>query len=586
MPQHSTALDDYVPAFADPDEPFLTYYSFRPDRSIRKEEFTRGKLWSLALKTAHVLRRHSLGREDCFAQYLSANRPEDLAFRLGATMVGAVPVTLNWQADTLEQIAYKVGLTEARLVVADGGSDQETVEAVMRRFPDVGLFHVKDLAAEPQLPPSDICRDADLDDGATKIIIFTSGTTGQPKGVRLSYRSYVTNRRTFESFLKVGAEDHFAAVVVNPMHHTNSTAITDWALRRPGSRLHLIERYSTQYWGILVEIAQQPFTPIVAPAVSRHFDFLANLERDSRLPVPLCELREAMGRVNFLIGSAPVGPTTVRRLQEYAGRLPTVRFGSTETCLQVMGTPVDMPEEQKLAVFRRGWAHYWKGEQQPGYYVGRPHPPHTEVRVVRSTKRNDKDYFVDCVEGEPGYLITRGSNLMLAYVKDDESTKEVMHDSGWYTGLHDICFWLANDATDERDYYWLSRDSALLIRGGANYAYAQINAELKSFVAKRYALPQDAFDVAVVGLRLESEHEDDCCVTVELISQQARDEQPEMDRTFLTEAPKSVSKGARPDRVRFAPIPRNFKGAILIPELRNRWLAALGEQSADCRQLP
>ena len=38
------------------------------------------------------------------------------------------------------------------------------------------------------------------------------------------------------------------------------------------------------------------------------------------------------------------------------------------------------------------------------------------------------------------------------------------------------------------DYYWLSRDSALLIRGGANYAYEQINAELQSFAVKEFGL--------------------------------------------------------------------------------------------------
>ena len=39
----------------------------------------------------------------------------------------------------------------------------------------------------------------------------------------------------------------------------------------------------------------------------------------------------------MLLGSAPVGPTTVERLQKYTGKLPVVRFGSTETCLQVSG---------------------------------------------------------------------------------------------------------------------------------------------------------------------------------------------------------------------------------------------------------
>jgi hypothetical protein len=42
----------------------------------------------------------------------------------------------------------------------------------------------------------------------------------------------------------------------------------------------------------------------------------------------------------------------VERLQKYTGKLPVVRFGSTETCLQVCGTPISLSEEQRLAAFQ------------------------------------------------------------------------------------------------------------------------------------------------------------------------------------------------------------------------------------------
>lgn len=82
------------------------------------------------------------------------------------------------------------------------------------------------------------------------------GSSGEPKGVRLPYRAYVTNRLTFESFLQLEGPSHrFTPILVNPMHHTNSTAFTDWALRRPGTHLHLFERYTTRYWAVLAQIA-------------------------------------------------------------------------------------------------------------------------------------------------------------------------------------------------------------------------------------------------------------------------------------------------------------------------------------------
>jgi acyl-CoA synthetase (AMP-forming)/AMP-acid ligase II len=568
MGPEATALTGYRGAFSGADAPFLTFFSLGEGGTVGRRTWTRREFWSLSKRAAGVLRSAGVGLGDRFAHYFTANRPADLAFRLGATMVGAVPVTINWQADTLDRIVYKIDLTACRLLVTDAGTPADAVEALRERFGDLTLFASEALEGRNELPEEDFCTDASLDEAATRIIIFTSGTTGRPKGVKLSYRSYLTNRATFESFLRVAPDDAFAPLVVNPLHHTNSTAITDWALRRPGTHLHLVERYATSYWAVVAEVGARGFNRVVAPSVSRHFEFLENLVQGDRVPVPLERLTDAMARVDFLIGSAPVGPTTIRRLQHYTGRIPIVRFGSTETCLQVMGTPLYLDEDARLDAFRRGWAHTWRGEPQGGYYIGRPHPPYTECRVVRSVERGNADYLVDCGSGEPGHLITRGDNLMSGYVSDEEATREVMHEGGWYSGLGDVCFRLAGGLDGADDFYWVSRDSAMLIRGGANYSYAQINTELKAWMKERYALAEDAFEVAVVGLKIDSEHEDTCCVTVELATEDARGKRAEIERTFLPEASAGVSKGARPERLRFAEVPRNFKGAILVPDLK------------------
>ena len=321
MTQHSKVLKEYQPAFTNPDEPFLTYYGFAPDKSPIREHLSRGQFWSFARRAAYVIRSCGLGKHDCYAHYFSANCWEDLAFRLGAVMVGAVPVTINWQADTPELIAWKIRVTDSRMVVTDAGTPAESQAVLGQQFPELTFFPVSGFEPHPQLPEDEFARGADLGTDATRIIIFTSGTTSRPKGVRLSYRSYMANRNTFESFLQVGPEDRFAPVVVNPLHHTNSTAFTDWALRRPGTRLHLVERYSTQYWSLLREIADGDDHRIVAPTVSRHFDFLENLVRSGKLPVQVELFRSAMRKVDFLLGSAPVGPTTIARLKEYTLRV-------------------------------------------------------------------------------------------------------------------------------------------------------------------------------------------------------------------------------------------------------------------------
>ena len=585
--------------------------------------------------------------------FFAGNSVSELCFRLASVFLGCVPVTVNWDADTPERVLYKLRATRAKLVLHEPDTDAAKRAFLRERAPDVP--HLDAAAAVVVLSPSASRKSpADVNAGASsssssssptlpsipadatpaaidspRIVIFTSGTTGNPKGVYLTYENYVCNQATFEQFLQIrDAESRVSAVVVNPMHHTNSTSFTDWMLRRPRGQLHLFQRYTTPYWHILSQLGSararaSPGTFVIAPAVSRHFDFLESLVDDNnssnkttRLLMPMDEpaLRAGLHHVDFLLGSAPVGPSTVARLQRFTGKLPLVRFGSTETCLQVMGTPRRLSEEDRLASFQRGWAHVDKvtGEAQPGYFIGQQHEGLTEVLVVGSVEIGAASFMVPCEEGVPGYIVTRGGNIMQGYVGNAEATARALvqvpgleadaagggvaaaaaaaaagggggpnNTKGggvkgraprpWYLNLGDVGFWMQNPADGNKDVFWMSRESALLIRGGSNYAYEQINAELTSFLEERFGVDPATIKLAVVGLKLQSEHEDDCCVTIEVLDAAAAagpswlSDLEALGADFIAQAcakQGGVSKGARPAHVRFAEVPRNFKGDI------------------------
>jgi len=372
-------MEEYRTAFADRASPFLNYYTFQ-DGDIQKHSLTRGEFWDLACSAAAYLTDQGLSKGDRIVHGFSSNSSYDLIFRLGAVLVGCVPVTINWQADDNEHIVYKAKLTNAKLMVYDEGFANR-IEDIKTSLTTIRFLEAKEVegfrtASRLTYPP------LSYDD--EKMIIFTSGTTGKPKAVSLSHRSYLTNRLTFEQYFNMSESTNSDLLLVNPLHHTNSSALSDWGMRRSGTIIHLIQRYTTAYWKILVEVASKKRELLIIPLVSRHIDFLESLSTQSKLPIEEARIKESLSQTDILIGSAPVGPTAIRRILKFANHLPHVRFGSTETCLQVMATPTILSQNELLKAFKAGWSHRHKGEETIGYYIGREHLPFTQVKVVKA----------------------------------------------------------------------------------------------------------------------------------------------------------------------------------------------------------
>lgn len=569
----SSPTEEYCAAFENRDFPFLYYYTFKQG-TIQKRTVTRGEFWDIACSAAAHLSNLGISKGNRIVHCFSSNSPYDLIFRLASVLVGGAPVTINWQADDNGHIAHKATVTGARICIYDRGFSSR-VEGLRASLPRMVFFEADEL--DKHLLPFNKSY-APLDYSDEQIVVFTSGTTDRPKGVSLSHRSYLTNRLTYEQYFGLSEIAPVDLFLVNPLHHANSTALSDWALRRKGAILHLLEYYSTRYWKVLTDAVGRKRGLFVASLVPRHIDFLNSLSEEGKLPIKEDKLKEALKQTDILIGSAPVGPKTIESIQKYAGRIPHIRFGSTETCLQVTAIPRTMPANAILKALKAGWSHRYNNEEMVGYYIGREHFPFTRVKIVKSTSPASANYMVPCEIGEPGYLLTQGGNLFSYYVGDEEATKNVFKED-WYTGLRDIVFALKNN-DGNLNYYWISRDSELLIRGGANYAFSQLAEELTWFIINSYQLSPETFQLAVVGLRLESEHEDSCCVTIELSNDARGAVRKQLESNFLKDARESVSKGAKPDYLRFGNIPKNFKGAILYPQLKRDLLGSLKDNES------
>lgn len=88
------------------------------------------------------------------------------------------------------------------------------------------------------------------------------------------------------------------------------------------------------------------------------------------------------------------------------------------------------------------------------------------------------------------------------------------------------------DARDKH-LYWCTRSSDLLIRGGTNYSCEAISHAVSELIQERFSISKDAFSVATIGLKIWSEYDDDCCVTVELDTDVDLHTKNEIERQLL-----------------------------------------------------
>ncbi len=512
-------------------EPFLRYYSFTGEENhVKVKSFTRKEFFTLILKAAWLIKRTGAKKNQKILHCFGQNDYTDCIFRHASTLTGTVPVTVNWQADTPEKVLFKFKNSGAAAVLVGDGCNPEFIEIIGQYDPAVRFIY------SDEIKDAELLCESEFADGLTgesiRVIVYTSGTTGEPKGVQQSYNNYITNYRELIDLFGIEEDENIAAIIVNPLHHTNASAFIDTFFRKPNTVIHLMSRYSTQYWKIICDIAEtEKGKKIIAPVVAKHFEFLSHLAETDSLPVDINTLKTSMGRIDFAYGSAPAGPNAIKTMQDYAGKIPCVRYGSTETTLHVIGIPHFLDQKSRLANFQAGWNHEENGEKSPGYYIGRAAEPYVEVKIVKSVDRTNPDYMKEVVPGHAGYVVTRGGNVMSGYVNNPEGTAKVF-DKDWYLNLGDIAFYLLNPDDGAKEIYWMNRDVGLMIKGGANYSCDQVSNELSNLIIKRYGLSPNSFFLAAIGLKVVSESEDSCCVTIELLTDEALQKKSDIGGIF------------------------------------------------------
>lgn len=352
------------------------------------------------------------------------------------------------------------------------------------------------------------------------LILFTSGTTGKPKGALISQHNLAATAELLGRAWRWSAADRLLHCL--PLHHLHGLGISLLVSILHGSTTRMLTKFDAEkIWSGLGEVSVLMGVPTMHKKLLDALDAAPQKER-LRWERNASELRLVTS------GSAALPTTIGKRWQLLTGNYPLERFGMTEIGVGATN-PVD-------------------GPRKPGT-CGRPLPG-MELRIVN-------EQGLDSPPGEPGEIWVRGPGVFLGYDQNERATQEAFQD-GWFRS-GDTAVW------DEDGYCKiLGRTSVDILKsGGYKISALEIEELFREHPAVR--------DVAVVGVPDETWGELVVAVIILSAGSEARGGAVAPDEAELRSwAKHTIASYKVPKRVLFVEdFPRNPVGKVIKPELRS-----------------
>lgn len=358
---------------------------------------------------------------------LMPNRPE-YVFLIHALMrIGAVLVPLNTRL-TSNELSYQAEKVKCKVVIYSSETKDTAKALACPTLPVV----IGDLTPSVNVPP----RELDMD--AVQAIVFTSGTSGKPKGAMLTYNNHFWGAAA--SAFRIGTLPNDQWLCCLPLYHVGGLNIV--------TRCCLYGTTVVLQQGFDLQKVQNAFASQSVTLVSLVPTMLYRL---LNIPFAASNLRLV------LLGGAAATPDLME--QCLAIGLPvSTTYGLTEADSQVA---TQTPE-----------ATYHKPDS-----VGKP-LPFVQMRVI-------DEVGLPVLAGEIGEIVISSPTLMKGYYDDFEATTKAIRDGWLYTG--DLGYF-----DEDGDLWIVQRRSDLIVTGGENVYPAEVEAVIKRHPA--------VADVAVVGI--------------------------------------------------------------------------------------
>lgn len=394
---------------------------------------------------------------------LAHNHPVYVRIIIALWELGAIPLPLNTRL-TADEIRYQVGFSGAKCLIHADDMPVPDVDMAVYGFGDLitqtsplnsGMNYHAPTDKPDDLYGRDKSRPYDHNpipfsnvgtaympskEVETACIMFTSGTSGKPKGAMLTHDNLIANALASHERLSMSADDHWLCVL--PLYHIGGLSIIVRCFML-GATVSLFPRFDVD--SVQDALSTRPITLIsLVPTMLYRL-----LDRDVSAWTKSLRL--------ILLGGAAADDPLMRRCASFHLPIATT-YGLTEASSQVCTATPNMTYRKPAS-------------------VGKPMNGIT-IRIVDENGNT-------CPIGTIGEICVRGKTVMAGYYHDDASTAKTIRDGELFTG--DMGY-----LDDDGDLWVIQRRSDLILTGGENVYPAEIEAVLRGF--------SGVADVAVVGI--------------------------------------------------------------------------------------
>jgi long-chain acyl-CoA synthetase len=432
-------------------------YMFCPEPKL---EMTYAQLKQGSLELAKFLYDKGFKKGDKVG-FMMGNGYQTTQIFLGVMYAGMVIAPLNLQAQP-SQLEYVLDHSDTKLVFTTEQQAPRLHECLPKVKRDIEVMVIKKNAPRI-IPEQDVSNLQlyDVTENDPALILYTSGTTGVPKGVILTHKNMVAGGEYVSKAHELCADD--CGLVSLPLYHINAEVVSVMGPLVSGSSNVMPEKFTTpEFWPLISDYKCTWFS--VVPTI------ISYLVSGSEIEGQNYDLKQVrFGRS----ASSALPPSLHKEFEEKFGISIVETMGLTETAAPVFSNPLE-PSKRKYG--------------SPGQAVG------------NTAKIIDKDGN-EAPRGVVGEIMIKGDNVMLEYYKAPDITAKTLEPDGWlHTG--DLGY------MDEDGFVFVTgRIKELIIKGGENIAPKEID----EAVYKHPAI----LDAAAVGVPCDRYGEDIMvCVTL------------------------------------------------------------------------